>query len=123
MIATAPSRIAATTEDIAGAFRQAELARAPRRLAQWRMRILDRLLEEMEELRLEDARLLPDELNAMIAAYGRAHDPALLEYLVDGPSRDVATAHDALFDAQGRVMLDLASFRSSAGWRELEEAA
>ena len=108
---TATAGLAATTRAIAGHRIRAEAARAPRRLAEWRLRMLDRLLEDLEQLRLAGERTLPEEARAMIAAFARAHDPALLQHLASGPPNDLDVAHDAVFDAQGRVMLELASLR------------
>lgn len=113
----ASTGLAATTRAIAGAQVRAEVARAPRRLAQWRLRTLDRLLEDIEQLRLSGERRLPEDVRTMITAFARTHDPGLLHHLAAAPAH-VDTAHDAVFDAQGRVMLELASLRSGPRWDE-----
>lgn len=118
MIATASTGLAATTRAIAGAHLRAEAARAPRRLAQWRLRMFDRLLEDIERLRLSGERRLPDDVRTMITAFARTHDPGLLRHLAAAPPNDLDTAHDAVFDAQGRVMLELARLRSGPRWDE-----
>jgi hypothetical protein len=105
--------ITATSFEIAERVQRAEAARFPRRLAQWRLRLLDRMLEEIEELRLDGERRLPEDVRTMIEAFARIHDLALLAQLRHGRN-DLETAHDAVFDAQGRVMLDLAACRALA---------
>lgn len=107
--------ISATSFQIAERVRRAEAERFPRRLAQWRLRLLDRMLEEIEELRLDGERRLPEDVRATIEAFARIHDPTLLAQLRSGRN-DLDTAHDAVFDAQGRVMLDLAASRSYPAW-------
>jgi hypothetical protein len=105
--------VAATTEF--------ELRRGPERLAHWRLLILDRLLQELEEIRLAGDRCLPAEVRAEIAAFAERYDPILSETLSSAASSDLNGVHDALFDAQGRVMLELSALRRTPSWQEVEQ--
>jgi hypothetical protein len=118
MIATARPGIAGTARAIAIAHARTAAQRVPRRLAEWRLHALDRLLDDLEHMRLEGVQTLPADVSAVIAAFARAHDPTLLHGVVDVPRHDITTAHDRLFEAQGRVMLELASLRMSPTWEE-----
>jgi hypothetical protein len=104
--------IAATTEF--------ELRRGPERLAYWRLRVLDRLLQDLEEIRLTGDGRLPADVRTQIVAFGQRYDPALTEALACAPTTDLNGVHDALFDAQGRVMRELSALRHTPSWEEVE---
>lgn len=97
-----------------------ELRRGPERLAHWRLGVLDRLLQDMEEIRLTGDGSLPPDMRTQIVAFAERHDPVLSEVLASAPKTDVNCVHDALFDAQGRVMLELSELRHTPGWEEVE---
>ncbi|HYM50568.1 MAG TPA: hypothetical protein VET65_08325 [Candidatus Limnocylindrales bacterium] len=121
MILTRRTPLARTAQTIALEHARSVAQRVPRRLAQWRLHVLDRLLDDLEQMRLDGERTLPDDVSAAIEAFARAHDPTLLQGIADRPRRDITTAQDRLFDAQGRVMLELASLGGGASWADIEE--
>ncbi|HYS30344.1 MAG TPA: hypothetical protein VEQ12_12720 [Candidatus Limnocylindria bacterium] len=110
--ATALESVAAQTEF--------ELRRAPERLARWRLATLDWLLRQLEELRLSGDGLFPTELRTLIVSFAAAHDPVLLEELADTSASRLNQVHDAVFDAQGRVMSELSELRHTPSWRDVE---
>ncbi|TMD09624.1 MAG: hypothetical protein E6J01_01325 [Chloroflexi bacterium] len=110
--ATALESVAAQTEF--------ELRRAPERLARWRLATLDWLLRQLEELRLAGDGLFPTELRTLIVSFAAAHDPELLEELADTSASQLNQVHDAVFDAQGRVMVELSELRKTPSWRDVE---
>ena len=97
-----------------------ELRRAPERLAQWRLATLDWILRQLEELRLSGDGLFSTELRTLIVAFAAAHDPVLFEELADTSAGQLNQVHDALFDAQGRVMIELSELRHTPSWRDVE---
>jgi hypothetical protein len=97
-----------------------ELRRAPERLAHWRLATLDWLLRQLEELRLSGDGLFPAELRTLIVAFAAAHDPVLFEELADTSASQLNQVHDAVFDAQGRVMIELSEIRHTPSWRDVE---
>jgi hypothetical protein len=97
-----------------------ELHQAPERLAQWRLATLDWLLRQLEELRLSGDGLFPAELRTLIVSFAAAHDPLLFEELADTLASQLNQVHDAVFDAQGRVMIELSELRHTPSWRDVE---
>ena len=97
-----------------------ELHQAPERLAQWRLATLDWLLRQLEELRLSGDGLFSTELRTLIVSFAAAHDPVLFEELADSSASQLNQVHDAVFDAQGRVMMELSELRHSPSWRDVE---
>jgi hypothetical protein len=97
-----------------------ELHQAPERLAQWRLATLDWLLRQLEELRLSGGGLFPAELRTLIVSFAAAHDPLLFEELADTLASQLNQVHDAVFDAQGRVMIELSELRHTPSWRDVE---
>jgi len=99
---------------------EVEATHAPVRLAYWRMAALDSLLGRLEELRLTGDRTLPDDLRELIQAYAERHDPELKSRVAGARPEDVTPVHDAVFEAQGRVMLTLAELRRVPNWQQLD---
>ncbi len=99
---------------------EAEAVHAPVRMAYWRMAALDSLLGRLEELRLTGDRQLPDDLLELVQAYANRYDRELLLRVTDAGPDDLNSVHDAVFDAQGRVMLQLAELRRVPNWQELD---
>lgn len=97
-----------------------ELRQAPERLAHWRLATLDWLLRQLEELRLSGDGLFTTELRTLIVAFAAAHDPVLFEELADTSASQLNQVHDAVFDAQGRVMIELSELRHTPSWRNVE---
>jgi hypothetical protein len=120
MMAPAATVYAATTLESVAAETEIELRRAPERLARWRLATLDWLLRQLEELRLSGDGLFPAELRTLIVSFAAAHDPLLYEELADTLASQLNQVHDAVFDAQGRVMIELSELRHSPSWRDVE---
>lgn len=99
---------------------EAELAHAPVRLAYRKMTALDALLARFEELRLASEQLLPDDIHELVVGYAERHDAELADRLRSIEPEDLNAVHDAVFDAQGRVMLELAELRRIPNWRDLD---
>lgn len=87
----------------------------PRRLAQLRLQVLDRVLSDLEHMRLEGERTLPPTVQALIADLARAHD-CTLEAFADAPSPDITAAERQLLAAQEQVMRELASLGGGPTW-------
>lgn len=100
---------------------EVEATHAPVRLAYWRMAALDTLLGRLEELRLTGDRVLPNDLRDLIQAYAERHDPELYGRVAGARPEDLNAVHDAVFEAQGRVMLALAELRRVPNWQELDQ--
>lgn len=98
---------------------QVEASQAPIRRAYWEMAALDTLLGRLEELRLTGERSLPEDLRELAQAYAERHDAALLSQIQARPD-DLNAVHDAVFEAQGKVMLQLAQLRQVPNWQELD---
>lgn len=111
--ATSVAAVAAGTESA--------LREAPRRMALWRLAMLDRLLQEMEELRVSGDRLLPDDLRRRIGVFSAWQDPELGQEVRAAGGGDLDRIHNALFDAQGRVMTELSQLRGTPTWQEVEQ--
>ncbi len=102
---------------------EAELTHAPVRLAYWSMAALDAMLARLEELRLANEREVPEDIVEVVVGYAQRHDPDLAERLrrIDpGVPAELNAVHDALFEAQGRVMLRLAELRQVPNWQDLD---
>lgn len=99
---------------------EAELTHAPVRLAYWRIAALDTLLDRLEELRLANERLLPEDIREQVAGYAARHDAELADRLRRIDAEDLNAVHDAVFEAQGRVMLQLAELRRVPNWQDLD---
>jgi hypothetical protein len=87
----------------------------PRRLAQLRLQVLDRVLSDLEHMRLEGELILPPTVSALIADLARAHD-CTLEAVADAPSPDITAAECQLLAAQEQVIRELASLGSGPIW-------
>jgi len=98
---------------------QVEASQAPIRRAYGEMAALDTLLARLEELRLTGERSLPEDLRDLAQSYAEHHDAELLSQIAQAPD-DLNAVHDAVFEAQGRVMLRLAGLRRVPNWQELE---
>jgi hypothetical protein len=99
---------------------EAELTHAPVRLAYWRMAALDTLLDRLEELRLAGERVLPDDIRDQVVTYAGRNDAELVDQLDRVQSEDLNGVHEAVFEAQGRVMLQLAELRRVPNWQDLD---
>lgn len=119
MIETA-SVYQATSLETAAEFTATELRQAPRRIALWRLGRLDGLLREIEELRVSGEHTIPDDLRWRIAVFAGWQDPQLAEEMRDTGTADLNRVHDALFDAQERVMSNLSELRRKPKWQDLQ---
>ncbi|HXN03054.1 MAG TPA: hypothetical protein VN973_14350 [Candidatus Dormibacteraeota bacterium] len=93
----------------------------PLRLAHLRLQVLDLVLDDLEYMRLEGVRMLPPDVSALIADLARAHD-GTLQGVPDAPGYEITIAEDQLLEAQGQIMLELASLGGGATWVEAEIA-
>jgi hypothetical protein len=99
---------------------EAELTHAPVRLAYWRIAAMDTLLDRLEELRLAGERALPEDIRDLVVAYAARHDAELADRVQRINPEDLNAVHDAVFEAQGRVMLNLAELRRVPNWQDLD---
>lgn len=99
---------------------EAELTHAPVRLAYWRLAAMDALLARLEELRLAGERAVPEDVRELVAGYAQRHDRELNVRIAEAVGDDLNAVHDALFEAQGRVMLELAELRRVPNWQDLD---
>jgi hypothetical protein len=99
---------------------EAEMTHAPVRLAYWRMAALDTLLNRLEELRVAQERVLPDDILELVVVYAARHDAELKDRIERIDATDLNAVHDAVFEAQGRVMLQLAELRRVPNWQDLD---
>jgi hypothetical protein len=99
---------------------EAELTHAPVRLAYWRIAAMDTLLDRLEELRMVGERALPDDIRDLVVAYAVRHDAELADRVQRIDPEDLNAVHDAVFEAQGRVMLELAQLRRVPNWQDLD---
>jgi hypothetical protein len=106
--------------DMTQAAAEAELMHAPVRLAYWRIAAMDSLLDRLEELRLAGERALPEDIRDLVVAYAARHDAELTERVQRINPDDLNGVHDAVFEAQGRVMLELAQLRRVPNWQDLD---
>src|SRR2546423_15157829 len=102
--------------DMTQAAAEAELMHAPVRLAYWRIAAMDTLLDRLEELRLAGERALPEDIRDLVVAYAARHDAELAERGQRIDPNDLNRGHDAVFQAQGRRMLELAELRLGPTW-------
>lgn len=96
------------------------LTHAPIRLAYWRIAAMDTLLDRLEELRLVGERALPEDIRDLVVAYAARHDAELADRVQRIDREDLNGIHDAVFEAQGRVMLELAQLRRVPNWQDLD---
>jgi hypothetical protein len=96
------------------------LTHAPVRLAYWRIAAMDTLLDRLEELRLAGERGLPEDVRDLVVAYATRHDAELAGRVQGINPEDLNAVHDAVFEAQGRVMLELAQLRRVPNWQDLD---
>ena len=123
MTTEAPQHFKSAVHAMSEAAAEAELTHAPIRLAYWRMAALDAILARLEELRLANERELPDDILELVVGYAERNDRDLAERLhrIDsGVPVELNAIHDALFEAQGRVMLRLAELRQVPNWQDLD---
>jgi type VI protein secretion system component VasF len=99
---------------------EAELTHAPVRLAYWRIAAMDTLLDRLEELRLAGERALPEDIRDLVVAYAARYDAELADRVQRIDPEDLNAVHDAVFEAQGRVMLELAQLRRVPNWQDLD---
>jgi len=99
---------------------EAELTHAPIRLAYWRIAAMDSLLDRLEELRLAGERAVPEDIRDLVVAYAARHDAQLADRVQRIDAEDLNGVHDAVFEAQGRVMLELAELRRVPNWQDLD---
>ena len=115
-----PRHYEAAVRAMSQAAAEAEASHAPVRLAYWRLAALDSILGRLEDLRLANERVLPAEILELVQAYAERHDPELLRRAATAPVEDMNAVHDAVFEAQGRVMLELAELRRVPNWQDLD---
>jgi hypothetical protein len=120
MSTQAPRHYESAVRAMSQAAAEAELTHAPVRLAYWRMTALDTLLDRLEELRLAGERVLPDDIRELVVAYAVRHDPELTNRIERIDETDLNAVHDAVFEAEGRVMLQLAELRRVPNWQDLD---
>jgi hypothetical protein len=121
MMATGSARhYESAVKAMSQAAAEAELTHAPVRLAYWRMAALDTLLARLEELRLAGERELPEDIRELVLGYAARHDRELTERMARLDTGDLNAVHDAVFEAQGRVMLELAELRRVPNWQDLD---
>jgi hypothetical protein len=99
---------------------EAEASHAPVRLAYWRMAALDSILARLEDIRLANERVVPAEILELVQAYAERHDLELYQRTALPELEDMNAVHDAVFEAQGRVMLQLAELRRVPNWQDLD---
>ena len=115
-----PRHFETAVKAMSEAAAEVEASHAPVRLAYWRMAALDSILSRLEELRVAGEQLLPEEMLELIQVYAEQNDEELSARTVRARPEDVNEVHDAVFDAQGRVMLQLAELRRVPNWQELD---
>ena len=99
---------------------EVEASQAPIRRAYREMAVLDALLGRLEELRLTGERGLPEDLRELVLAYAERYDGELLSQVAEAGPDDLDAVHDAVFEAQGKVMLQLAQLRQVPNWKDLD---
>ena len=119
-MATQATAYESAVRDMTQAAAEAELTHAPVRLAYWRIAAMDTLLDRLEELRLAGERALPEDIRDLVVAYAARHDPELADKVQRIDPADLNAVHDAVFEAQGRVMLQLAELRRVPNWQDLD---
>lgn len=119
-MATQATAYESAVRDMTQAAAEAELTHAPVRLAYWRIAAMDTLLDRLEELRLAGERALPEDIRDLVVAYAERHDAELADKVRRIDPADLNGVHDAVFEAQGRVMLQLAELRRVPNWQDLD---
>lgn len=99
---------------------EAEATIAPVRLAYWRMAALDAVLARLEELRVADEQEVTDDILELVLVYAERHDAELVDRIRRIDNQSLNAVHDAVFEAQGRVMLQLAELRQVPNWQDLD---
>jgi hypothetical protein len=120
MSTEAPRHYESAVRAMSQAAAEAELTHAPVRLAYWRMTALDTILDRLEELRLAGERVLPEDILELVVAYAGRQDAELADRIQRIDATDLNAVHDAVFEAQGRVMLQLAELRRVPNWQDLD---
>jgi len=120
MSTEAPRHYESAVRAMSQAAAEAELTHAPVRLAYWRMTALDTILDRLEELRLAGERVLPEDIRELVVAYAGRQDAELADRIQRIDGTDLNAVHDAVFEAQGRVMLQLAELRRVPNWQDLD---
>jgi len=120
MTMSTPRHYESAVRAMSQAAAEAEQTHAPVRLAYWRMTALDTLLDRLEELRLAGERVLPDDIRELVVAYAARQDAELADRIQRIDATDLNAVHDAVFEAQGRVMLQLAELRRVPNWQDLD---
>jgi len=115
-----PRLYEAAVKAMSQAAAEAEADHAPVRLAYWRMAALDSILGRLEDLRLANERVVPAEILELVQAYAERHDAELFGRAVVPELTEMNAVHDAVFEAQGRVMLQLAALRRVPNWQDLD---
>ena len=119
----APQHYKSAVRAMTEAAAEAELTRAPIRLAYWRMAAIDTILARLEELRLVNEPEVPDDILELVVGFADRNDPELaarLHRIDPATPAELNAIHDALFEAQGRVMLRLAELRQVPNWQDLD---
>jgi len=119
-MATQATAYESAVRDMTQAAAEAELMHAPVRLAYWRIAAMDTLLDRLEELRLAGERALPEDIRDLVVTYAARHDAELADRIQRIDPDDLNGVHDAVFEAQGRVMLELAQLRRVPNWQDLD---
>ena len=119
-ISTQATAYESAVRDMTEAAAEAELTHAPVRLAYRRIASMDTLLDRLEELRLAGERALPEDIRDLVVAYAARNDAELADRLQRIDPDDLNGVHDAVFEAQGRVMLELAELRRVPNWQDLD---
>ncbi len=115
-----PQHYESAVRAMSQAAAEVEATQAPVRVAYWRMAALDSLLGRLEELRLTGDRTLPNDLRELIQAYADRHDAELSRRVAGTRPEELNLVHDAVFEAQGRVMMTLAQLRRVPNWQDLD---
>jgi hypothetical protein len=120
MSTQAPQHYESAVRAMSEAAAETELTHAPIRLAYWRMTALDAILARLEELRLVAEHEVPDDILELVTAYARRHDRELDDRVRRMEIANLDAVHDAVFEAQGRTMLQLAELRRVPNWQDLD---
>lgn len=123
MTTQAPRHFETAVRSMSEAAAEAELTHAPVRIAYRSMAALDAILARLEELRLANEREVPDDILELVLGYADRHDRQLadrIRAIAPGVPAELNSVHDALFEAQGRVMLRLAELRQVPSWQDLD---
>jgi hypothetical protein len=99
---------------------EAELTHAPVRIAYAELAALDAILTRLEELRLANEREVPEDIMEPVVGYADRHDHELARRIRELTLVELDPVHDAVFEAQGRVMLRLAALRRVPNWQDLD---